>query len=142
VSASTQAPAIARVLSALADPTRRHLLNRLSMHGEGSATVLATEMSVSRQAIVQHLALLDSVGLVRGRRAGRERRYVVCPQPLTEAARWLEDLAAEWDSRLAAIKGIAERAATAEPPADGPGGAAAGVSRQQSALEGRAPGFP
>jgi DNA-binding transcriptional ArsR family regulator len=120
VSASTQAPAIERVLSALADPTRRRLLNRLSMHGEGTATVLAAEMSVSRQAIVQHLALLDSVGLVHSRRAGRERRYVVCPQRLTEAARWLDDLAAEWDSRLAAIKRIAERAATAELPPYGP----------------------
>lgn len=104
------APPIEGVLSALADPTRRQLLDRLGNHGEATATALAAEMSITRQAVVQHLAVLQVAGLVRGQRIGRERRFVVCPQRLTEMARWMDSIAALWDSRLAAIKRIAEKA--------------------------------
>ena len=100
--------AVDEVLTALADPTRRLLLDRLSAHGEATATVLAAELPVSRQAIVQHLAVLDRVGLVTAHRHGREQRYAVCPARLTEAARWMDQVAARWDARLAAIKRIAE----------------------------------
>ena len=96
------------VLSALADPSRRELLERLSVHGTATATTLSGELPISRQAVVQHLAVLDAVGLVRGRRAGREHRFEVRAERLTETARWMEGLAARWDSRLAAIKRIAE----------------------------------
>jgi DNA-binding transcriptional ArsR family regulator len=97
------------VLSALADPTRRDLLERLSKHGNATATVLATELPISRQAVVQHLAVLDAVGLVSGQRAGREHRFEVRTDRLTQAARWMDDLAAQWDLRLSRIKQIAER---------------------------------
>jgi DNA-binding transcriptional ArsR family regulator len=103
------------VLSALADPTRRRLLDRLSARGEATATTLAAAMSVTRQAVVQHLAVLDAAGLVVGRRVGRERRYTLRPQRLVETARWMDRLAAQWDARLAAIKRIAEEPATAGP---------------------------
>jgi DNA-binding transcriptional ArsR family regulator len=99
---------IEEVLTALADPTRRRLLDVLAAHGEATATTLADELPVSRQAVVKHLAVLDRARLVSGRRAGREMRYAVRPQPLTEAAVWMSGLAAEWDARLAAIKRIAE----------------------------------
>jgi DNA-binding transcriptional ArsR family regulator len=99
---------IGDVLAAFADPTRRHLLDRLSVHGMTTATTLANELPVSRQAVVQHLAVLDAVGLVRGTRVGREHRYQLRPERLNEAARWLEGVAAQWDARLAAIKRIAE----------------------------------
>ena len=65
-------------------------------------------MPISRQAVVQHLAVLDAVGLVRSRRDGRERRYEVRPERLSETARWMDGLAAQWDARLVAIKRIAE----------------------------------
>ena len=100
--------AVEDVLSALADPSRRELLERLSVHGTATATTLAGELPISRQAVVQHLAVLDTVGLVRGRREGREHRFEVRAERLTETAKWMEALAAQWDSRLAAIKRIAE----------------------------------
>jgi DNA-binding transcriptional ArsR family regulator len=102
--------AVEDVLTALADPTRRDLLERLSRHGQATATTLAEELPITRQAVVQHLALLDTVGLVSGRRQGRERRFEVRAEPLSETAQWLLGLAAQWDSRLAAIKRLAEHA--------------------------------
>lgn len=98
------------VLAALADPMRRRVLDLLSTHGETTATVLAGELPVSRQAVVQHLALLGQVELVASRRSGRERRYTVRPEPLTATARWMTQVAAQWDARLAAIREIAETA--------------------------------
>lgn len=99
---------IADLLSALADPTRRRILDALASHGEATATLLATELPVSRQAIVKHLGVLHGAGLVTGRREGRESRYAVSPGGLGAAARWLDRKAAEWDVRLSAIRDIAE----------------------------------
>jgi len=96
------------VFVALADPTRRRLLDVLAARGEASATTLAAALPVSRQAVVKHLAVLDRAGLVRGARRGREVRYTVRPDRLDAAAGWLVGLAAEWDARLAAIKRLAE----------------------------------
>ncbi|WP_327237778.1 metalloregulator ArsR/SmtB family transcription factor [Streptomyces sp. NBC_01317] len=99
---------VGEVLSALADPTRRRILDALAARGEATATVLAAELPVSRQAIVKHLAVLDRAGLVAGRRAGREARYAVRPAGLGATARWMDRIAAEWDGRLSAIKRLAE----------------------------------
>lgn len=96
------------VLVALADPTRRQLLDALAARGEASATTLAAALPVSRQAVVKHLAVLDRAGLVRGARRGREVRYMVRPDRLDATASWLAGLAAAWDARLAAIKRLAE----------------------------------
>jgi len=101
------------VFVALADPTRRQLLDVLAARGEASATALAANLPVSRQAVVKHLGVLDRAGLVHGARRGREVRYTVRPERLDATARWLARLAAEWDARLAAIKRLAE---TGEPP--------------------------
>ncbi|HEX3814777.1 MAG TPA: helix-turn-helix transcriptional regulator [Mycobacteriales bacterium] len=96
------------VLTALADPTRRQLLDRLAAHGETTATVLSAELPVSRQALVKHLSVLENVGLVRSRRDGRERRYAVRPEQLVDTARWMNDVADRWSTRLDAIRRIAE----------------------------------
>jgi len=96
------------VLTALADPTRRQLLDVLAAYGEATATMLAAELPVSRQAVVKHLAVLGAAGLVSGDRAGREVRYTVRSQRLADTARWMAGLAADWDRRLARIKRIAE----------------------------------
>jgi DNA-binding transcriptional ArsR family regulator len=98
------------VLAALADPTRRQLLDVLSAHGQATATTLAGELPVSRQAVVKHLAVLDSAGLVSGTKVGREVRYAVRPDALDATARWMAALAADWDRRLAKIKRMAEAA--------------------------------
>ncbi|WP_406340384.1 ArsR/SmtB family transcription factor [Streptomyces sp. NBC_00648] len=98
------------VLGALADPTRRQLLDLLAAQGEATATTLAERLPVSRQAVVKHLAVLDAAGLVSGGRVGREVRYAVRPAALDTTARWMAALATEWDRRLANIKRVAEAA--------------------------------
>ncbi|MEV0461262.1 ArsR/SmtB family transcription factor [Catellatospora methionotrophica] len=98
------------VLAALADPTRRQLLDLLAALGEVTATTLAEHLPISRQAVVKHLAVLDAAGLVGGHRAGREVRYAVRPEALNATARWMAALASDWDRRLATIKRIAEAA--------------------------------
>jgi DNA-binding transcriptional ArsR family regulator len=97
-----------KVLSALADPMRRRVLDLLAALGETTATVLAADLPVSRQAVVQHLAVLEHVELVASHRAGRERRYVVRPEPLSATASWMNQVAAQWDARLAIIGQLAE----------------------------------
>ncbi|GAA3997585.1 metalloregulator ArsR/SmtB family transcription factor [Streptomyces sp. NBC_01352] len=102
--------AVDNVLAALADPTRRRLLDLLAARGEATATTLAEPLPVSRQAVVKHLAVLDAAGLVSGSRVGREMRYAVRPAALDATARWMASLAADWDRRLANIKRVAEAA--------------------------------
>ncbi|HZR12173.1 MAG TPA: metalloregulator ArsR/SmtB family transcription factor [Acidimicrobiia bacterium] len=99
---------------AVADPTRRKLLDLLVARGQATATTLTTEMPVSRQAISKHLALLQRVGLVDGHRQGREVRYEVREQRLAEATGALSEVAKRWDRRLRVIKQLAEEAHAAE----------------------------
>lgn len=96
------------VFTGLADPTRRRILELLAQKGVGTATSLAAELPVTRQAVVKHLAVLDRAGLVTGEAVGREVRFRVVSEPLAVAARWMDERVAEWDRRLAAIKAIAE----------------------------------
>jgi DNA-binding transcriptional ArsR family regulator len=96
------------VFTALADPTRRAILDLLASHGHGTATTLAAELPVSRPAVIKHLAVLDRAGLVAAQRHGREVRYVVVSRPLAETAAWMAKLAADWDTRLNAVKRLAE----------------------------------
>ena len=70
--------------------------------------MLSKQLPFTRQAVSKHLAVLGKVGLVDGRRQGREMHYAVEPERLAEAARQLNAVAAQWDRRLAAIKRIAE----------------------------------
>lgn len=107
---SARADHVGLVLSALADPTRRQVLDVLVNAGRASATVVAGRLPVSRQAVVKHLQILDTAGLVEGVRAGREVLYSARPEPLDASARWLADLSAGWDRRLRALKRAAESA--------------------------------
>lgn len=91
------------VFAALADPSRRHLLETLARH-EATATELAADLPVTRQAVAKHLAALRAAGLVDARRAGRETRYRLTPGPLEEALGWIADVGGAWDSRLAALR--------------------------------------
>ena len=94
--------------AAVAEPTRRRVLDVLLEHGEASTTTLARELPVTRQAVAKHLAVLNRVGLVTGRRRGREVRYAVRPERLDDAAEAMARVAAQWDGRLARIKRVAE----------------------------------
>ena len=97
------------VLGALADPTRRQVLEALASHPAASASTLARELPISRQMVLKHLAVLQESGLVSSARTGREVLFQVRSAPLTETADWLSSLAAQWDSRLAALKARAEQ---------------------------------
>jgi len=105
---SERAPDVDVVLAALADPTRRRVLDVIAARGEATATAVASELPVSRQAVVKHLAILDRAGLVTARRLGREVRYAVLLEQVDAAARWMAALADEWDARLQRIKRLAE----------------------------------
>jgi len=95
------------VFAALADDTRWAVLQELG-RAELSASALATRFPVSRQAIAKHLTVLADAGLVEPVRAGREIRYRALGSRLSETARALEAIGAEWDRRLSAIARIAE----------------------------------
>lgn len=94
---------------AMADPTRRKLVDLLVAHGEATATTLTAEMPVSRQAISKHLTVLQRVGLIDGHRQGREVRYEVREQRLADATAALAAVADRWDRRLRTIKQLAEQ---------------------------------
>ncbi|PTR22468.1 transcriptional regulator [Rhodococcus sp. OK519] len=95
------------VFAALADDTRWDILLRLG-RSPASASALARELPVSRQAIAKHLAVLQEVGLVEAQRDGREVRFVAVGARLNEAAAQLERIASGWDRRLERIKMRAE----------------------------------
>jgi DNA-binding transcriptional ArsR family regulator len=97
------------LFAALADPTRRHLVERLASGGSASATALAAELPISRQAVAKHLAALGGAGLVEGHRSGRETLYELRPQRLDEAADWIAAVGSEWDDRLARLRRLVER---------------------------------
>jgi DNA-binding transcriptional ArsR family regulator len=97
--------------AAIGDPTRRRVVDVLLDRGEATATAMAGELPVTRQAVAKHLAVLDRAGLVRARRQGREVRYAIRPQRLVAATRSMAQVAGEWDARLSAIKRIAEAVA-------------------------------
>lgn len=86
------------VIAALADPTRFAVLERLATGGVASASALAREFPVSRQAIAKHLAALLDAALVRPVRQGRELTYLATPQPLLDTGAWLAARAGAWDA--------------------------------------------
>jgi DNA-binding transcriptional ArsR family regulator len=92
------------VFLALGDPMRRRLLSLLGTRGESSATDLARELPVSRQAVQKHLTTLSGAGLVAARRAGREVLFHPTPAPMSEAMAWMAEVGAQWDERLAALE--------------------------------------
>jgi DNA-binding transcriptional ArsR family regulator len=89
-----------RVLDALGDPGRRSLVAAVAARGSATATELAAELPVTRQAVAKQLVTLAEAGLLRATRAGRETRYTVTPEPLRDAVAWMTSVGAEWDERL------------------------------------------
>lgn len=101
------------LLKAVADTSRRRVLDLILAHGDATPTELAAELPFTRQAVAKHLAVLDRAGLVDSRRSGREVRYSVRSEHLDLAARAMAKVAARWDERLARIKREAESTARA-----------------------------
>jgi ArsR family transcriptional regulator, cadmium/lead-responsive transcriptional repressor len=96
--------------SAIADPSRRQVLDLIVSNGPVSASWLAGRVPFSRQAVSKHLAVLERAGLISRRKQGREVLYQVEAGRLDQATRSMAQLAAQWDRRLAAIKRLAEAA--------------------------------
>jgi len=96
--------------SAIADPSRRRVLDLLVSNGDVSASWLSGHVPFSRQAVSKHLAVLEQAGLVSRRKQGREVLYQVEAGRLDQATRAMAELAAQWDRRLATIKRLAETA--------------------------------
>jgi len=90
------------VFSALADPTRRRLLTAIAAQ-PATATELASQLPISRQAVVKHLSALSDAGLLERERSGRDVRYHVTPAPLSGAVSWMAEVGGQWDERLAAL---------------------------------------
>ena len=112
-SAAQSAADLDALFAVLADPTRRALVARLVAQGPASATVLADDFPVTRQAVVKHLQALESVGLVVAERVGREVRYRAEPEPLAAVVGWLVDAGASWDRRVDRLQQAARRPAAA-----------------------------
>jgi DNA-binding transcriptional ArsR family regulator len=91
-----------RVFAALADPTRCRVVERLGV-APATAGEIAAKLPVSRQAVVKHLAVLEAAGLAEGTREGRRVVYRLTPGEFASAARWMGDVGAAWDRRLAAL---------------------------------------
>lgn len=97
------------VFGALADPTRRQMLDTLMREGSTSVPALTAELPITRQAIAKHLSTLTGAGLVeRAPAAGREVRYRLRPAALEPAASWIRDADAAWAGRLDRLKSSLE----------------------------------
>ena len=96
-------PAVDAVFSALSDPTRRRVVEMLSQRPSVTASGLAQELPITRQAIAKHLTTLVDAGLISAAHEGRETRYRLTPEPLAGAMQWMASAGARWDQRLATL---------------------------------------
>ncbi len=87
------------VFQALADPTRRSIVERLS-RGPATVSELAQPLAMSLSAVVQHLAVLEASGLVRSQKTGRVRTCRIEPAALASAEEWISARRAQWEHRL------------------------------------------
>jgi predicted ArsR family transcriptional regulator len=98
------------VFAALADPTRRWMIEALMREGTTSVPALSSELPISRQAVAKHVAALDDAGLLeRAPGAGREVRYRLRAGALQSASAWLGEAQTAWDARLGRLKTTVER---------------------------------
>src|SRR5919109_2625652 len=106
--AQAQSDPLSATFAALADPTRRAILARLSQ-GEATVTELAAPFAMSLPAISKHLKVLERAGLIT---RGRDAQWRPCrlePAPLEEASAWIEQNRQAWEGRLDALGGVIER---------------------------------
>ena len=117
------------MFEALADPTRRAVLRDVAEQGPRTATELAADLPVSRQAIAKHLAVLHGAGLVTSARTGRETLFTATAGPLAEAGQWLDRTGRAWEEPPEPPRGASTRegrrrlsAGVRQPPAPASGG--------------------
>jgi len=110
--------ALDRVYGAIADPTRRAILDRLA-RGDANVGSLADRFPISFNGVSKHVKVLERAGLVERTVFGREHRLRIVPAPLRHAAQWLEHYRAFWEARLDALEAmlVAERPRASTAPA-------------------------
>jgi DNA-binding transcriptional ArsR family regulator len=94
-----QSAALDQVFQALADPTRRWMVERLS-RGPASVSELAEPLSMSLPAVVQHLQVLETSGIVRSEKIGRVRTCRMQESALRSAEHWINERRSSWERRL------------------------------------------
>ena len=94
-----QTQRLSQVFQALSDPTRRAVLKRLS-RGPAPTLELARPFDMALPSFTQHLSMLERIGLVKSKKNGRVRTYVIAPEPLRAAESWMTDQRKLWEGRL------------------------------------------
>lgn len=112
-------PAKHDVFQAIADPTRRKLLELLTEQ-EMAVTAICSHFPISRTAVSKHLRILSEAGLVKEQKVGRETRYHLRAEPLQELKSWLSYYERFWDNKLNALRRLVEADPEAEGTAAGP----------------------
>ncbi|MCL2514395.1 MAG: metalloregulator ArsR/SmtB family transcription factor [Microbacteriaceae bacterium] len=97
-----QSEALDRAFQALADPTRRAMVERLS-RGPASVSDLAAPLAMTMAAVLQHLRVLEASGLVTSAKQGRVRTCAVDPEAFGAVQSWIDERRREWDRRLDAL---------------------------------------
>ena len=98
-----------RVFDALADPTRRQIVEILAPGQEVTISDIARHFPISRQAVTKHLGVLEEAGVIAIEAKGRERVISLRPASLETATRWLDDVGRQWDVRLQALRDHLEK---------------------------------
>ncbi|MGE0594074.1 MAG: ArsR/SmtB family transcription factor [Vicinamibacterales bacterium] len=106
---------LSALFAALADPTRRAILARLS-EGDAAVKDLAEPFALSGPAITKHLKVLERTGLISRSREGQQRPCRLEPQALAPAADWIEQYRAMWETRLDRLDAYLKRVAPREAP--------------------------
>ena len=103
------------MFQALADPTRRHMLERLS-RGPASVSELAAPFDMSLPAVVQHLKVLEQSGLVQTEKVGRVRTCTIDAGALTKVEKWINDRRMGWEKRLDRLGAFLDTLPTGDDP--------------------------
>jgi DNA-binding transcriptional ArsR family regulator len=99
------------IFTALADPTRRHLLENLAKNSPKTATQLANDYPITRPGLIKHLNILEEAGLVKISQKGRDKGYILTPEPLSELEEWVREINEIWGAKLLRLKEMLENEA-------------------------------
>lgn len=95
------------VFQAIADPTRRHILQLLAVRNK-PISLIAENFAISRTAVVKHLTILEQAELVSSQKKGREKIYTLHVERLKELEDWLQYFDLYWDNKLAQLQSMVE----------------------------------
>ena len=98
----------APVFAALGNDVRLELLSRLGDGSDRSITELSDGLALTRQAVTKHLGVLEQAGMVATERVGRERRFRIRPEPVSQARDYLSRISAQWDDAIDRLRAAVE----------------------------------